>query len=64
MLIGNLFKSRFFSKYTQIYKEDGFKGILKSGGWKVVGVLFLFFLMKGVLFYIILPSLLVRGLLS
>ena len=61
MSIRNLFKSKFLKKYTKIYKEDGFKGVLKVGGWRVVGIFTLFFLMKGVLFYIIVPYLIVRG---
>ena len=61
MSIKNLFKSKFLSKYTKIYKEDGFKGVWKEGGWKVVGIFTLFFLMKGVLFYIIIPYLIVKG---
>ena len=55
-----LFKSKFLSKYTKIYKEDGFKGVFKEGGWRVVGLVTLFFLMKGVLFYIV-PYLIVKG---
>ena len=61
MSIRNLFKSKFLKKYTKIYKEDGFKAVLKEGGWRVVGIFTLFFLMKGVLFYIIVPYLIVKG---
>jgi len=61
MSIRDLFKSKFLRKYTKIYKEDGFKGVLKVGGWRVVGIFTLFFLMKGVLVYIIVPYLIVKG---
>ena len=61
MSIRNLFKSKFLKKYTKIYKEDGFKGVLKEGGWKVVGIFSLFFLIKGILFYIIGPYLIAKG---
>ena len=61
MSIRNLFKPKFLRKYTKIYKEDGFKGVFKEGGWRVVGLVTLFFLMKGVLFYIIVPYLIVKG---
>jgi len=33
--------------YRQILKEDGFKGLLKSQGWKVVLFVVLFFSIKG-----------------
>ena len=42
MAIKNLFKSKFLSKYTQIYKQGGYKGVVKEGGWKIL-YLFLFF---------------------
>ena len=60
MSIRNLFKSKFLRKYTKIYKEDGFKGVLKEGGWRVVGIFFLFFLIKGML-WLIIPYLTVKG---
>ena len=53
MSIKNLFKSKFFSKYTQIYKEQGYKGVVNEGGWKIFIYLFLFFLVKGILWLII-----------
>ena len=52
MSIKNLFKSKFLSKYTQIYKQHGFKGVIKEGGWKVAGIFSLFFLIKGILWLI------------
>jgi hypothetical protein len=52
------------NKYIQIYKKEGFKAVIKTGGWKIAGIAILFFLVKGVLFYIILPSLFLRGFLN
>jgi hypothetical protein len=57
----NLFKSKFLSKYTKIYKEDGFKGVLKEGGWRIVIYFFLFYLIRDTILYIIIPYLIVRG---
>tara|TARA_B110000238_G_scaffold111427_1_gene121109 strand:+ start:411 stop:599 length:189 start_codon:yes stop_codon:yes gene_type:complete len=53
MAIKNLFKSKFFSKYTQIYKQGGYKAVVNEGGWKIFIYLFLFFLVKGILWLII-----------
>ena len=53
MSIKNLFKSKFLSKYTQISKEQGYKGVVNEGGWKIFIYLFLFFLVKGILWLII-----------
>jgi len=61
MLIGNLFKSKFLIKYTKIYKEDGFKGVLKEGGWRILIYFFLFYLIRDTILYIIIPYLIVKG---
>ena len=61
MVIKNLFKSNFLRKYTKIYKEDGFKGVLKVGGWRVITYFVLFYLIRDTILYIIVPYLIVRG---
>ncbi len=61
MSIKNLFKSKFLSKYTKIYKEDGFKGVLKVGGWRVITYFVLFYLIRDTILYIIVPYLIVNG---
>ena len=61
MSIRNLFKSKFLSKYTKIYKQDGFKGVLKVGGWRVISYFFLFYLIRDTILYIIIPYLIVKG---
>jgi len=61
MSIRNLFKSKFLKKYTKIYKEDGFKGVLKVGGWRVIAYFVLFYLIRDTILYIIVPYLIVKG---
>ncbi len=61
MSIKNLFKSKFLSKYTKIYKKDGFKGVLKEGGWRVITYFVLFYLIRDTILYIIVPYLIVKG---
>jgi hypothetical protein len=61
MSIKNLFKSKFLSKYTKIYKQDGFKGVLKVGGWRVITYFVLFYLIRDTILYIIVPYLIVKG---
>ena len=60
MSIRNLFKSKFLKKYTKIYKENGFKGVLKEGGWKVITYFVLFYLIRDTILYIIIPYLIVK----
>ena len=64
MSIRNLFKSKLLIKYTQIYKQEGLKGVLKSGGWRILVYFFLFYLIRDTILYIIIPYLIVRGFLN
>ena len=64
MSIRNLFKSKLVIKYTQIYKQEGLKGVLKSGGWRILVYFFLFYLIRDTILYIIIPYLIVRGFLN
>ncbi len=45
---------KFFSRYIDIYKKEGFKGVYQEGGRKVLVLVFLFFLIKGIIWLIIL----------
>jgi len=56
-----LFKIRFISYYTKIFKKDGLKGVLKEGGWKVLFYFFMFYLIRDTILYIIIPYLIVKG---
>jgi hypothetical protein len=47
-------------KYIAIYKESGFKGLIKEAGWKAATLVFLFFLVKGLL-WLIIPYLIAKG---
>lgn len=51
-------------KYLNIYKEFGFKGILTKTPIWVLVLFFLFFLIKGLLFYVLIPYLIAKGLLK
>ena len=57
----NFMKPKFITKYVKIYKEGGFKAVAKEGGWTVLILLFLFFLIKGLL-WLIIPYLITNGL--
>ena len=50
-----------FKEYINIYKERGFKALIKEKGWKVALILFLFFLIKG-LIWLLIPYLVAKGL--
>ena len=56
-----IFKIKFVQKYTKIYKESGFKGVIKEGGWKVLFYFFLYYLIRDSILYILIPYLIVKG---
>ena len=51
-------------RYVRIFREEGLKGGLRAVGWPAAIGLFMFFLIKGVVLYILLPYLIAKGLLS
>jgi len=51
----------FMKNYTVIYKKEGFKGIVKKGGWKILFYFFMFYLIRDTIIYILLPYLVVKG---
>jgi hypothetical protein len=53
----------FSSKYIKIYRQGGFRAILQEGGWKILIIFFMFFLVKGLL-WLLIPYLIAKGLLS
>jgi len=48
--------------YTNTYREKGFKGVLKRGGWKLLVGFILFYLIRDSIIYLILPYLAGKGL--
>jgi hypothetical protein len=47
--------------YIAIYKKEGFKGIVRKGGWKILFYFFMFYLIRDTIIYILLPYLVVKG---
>jgi len=61
MTFKNPFNSKLLSKYIEIFKQNGFKGVLKEGGWKILIYFFLYYLIRDTILYIIIPYLIVKG---
>ena len=51
---------KFVKKYREILKDKGFKGVIKEGGWKISILVFMFFLIKGLL-WLLIPYFLAKG---
>jgi len=52
--------SKWLKNWIQIYKTRGFKSLIKEKGWLVGFVIFMFFLIKGLL-WLIIPYLIAKG---
>ena len=49
--------------YKEIYKEKGIKAVFKKGGWKLFALVFMYYLVRDVTLYILIPYLLAKCLL-
>ena len=61
MKLKNPFKVKIIGKYVAIFKESGFKGLFKEGGWKLLFFFFMYYLIRDSILYILIPYLIVRG---
>jgi|TARA_B100000085_G_scaffold157490_1_gene143029 hypothetical protein len=52
---------KFLRKYVFYLKEHGFKKTIKKFGWKLFAVIFLFYLIRDSILYIIIPYLVLKG---
>ena len=50
-----------FHEARQIYREKGFRAVVKRYGWKLVIGVFCYYLIRDILIYLVLPSLLWRA---
>ncbi|MDZ4845069.1 MAG: hypothetical protein SH857_05910 [Chitinophagales bacterium] len=53
---------KWVDRYADIYRQEGFKGVIKKGGWKLVVAFFLFYLIRDSILYLLIPFLIARGL--
>ena len=51
-------------EYRQVIKKNGLKGFIKIYGWKVVVVVFLYYLVRDSILYILIPYLFAKDLLN
>ena len=61
MKIKKLLRGNFLQEYIAVFKEDGFKGVLRKGGWKILFYFFMFYLIRDSILYILIPYLVVKG---
>jgi len=52
---------QFIRDYVKIWKEQGFKELIKQKGWRVFAIIFFYYLIRDSFLYILLPYLAYKG---
>lgn len=56
-----LWKPRFVREWTALLREKGVREFARQKGWKILLAIFLFYLIRDGLIYIVLPLLVAQG---
>ena len=51
--MGKFLKPKWVDKYTGIYRETGWRGLIKEGGVRLIIVFFLFYLVRDTVLYVL-----------
>ncbi|MAX68789.1 MAG: hypothetical protein CMP60_03755 [Flavobacteriales bacterium] len=57
----NFLKPKFITKYTELYVKEGFRGVIKKGGWKFLFYFFMFYLIRDSILYLLIPYFIGKG---
>lgn len=52
---------KFLQKYVTYYRYNGFKKTIKRYGWKLFAIIFMFYLVRDTILYIIIPYFAMKG---
>jgi len=63
-IIVKFLEPKFIKNWKTSLKEKGLKGFLKQYGWKVVAAVFLFYLIRDSILYIIIPYLVINNIIT
>ena len=55
---------KIIDRYTDVYRKEGFKGVLKKGGWKLVVGFILYYLIRDSILYLLIPYLIAKGIID
>jgi hypothetical protein len=61
MNLRNIYTPLFIQEWVSLLKTQGIKGFIKEKGWKILLAIFLFYLVRDTILYIIIPVLIARG---
>jgi len=57
----NFLTPKWLREYADEFKKNGFKGVIKKGGYKILIYFFLYYLIRDSILYIIIPYLVGKG---
>jgi len=55
---------KFMRQWLDIIKKDGIKSFIKQKGWKVIALIFSYYLVRDTILYIILPYLIINNIIQ
>ena len=62
MGLKSIFSKEKGKEYREVFKEQGFKGLVKKYGWKLVLAVLMYYLIRDSILYILIPYLIAKGL--
>jgi hypothetical protein len=57
----SIYRPKFIKEWNQIRKEEGIKELLKQKGFIVLVVFFMFYLVRDIILYILIPYFVIKG---
>lgn len=61
MNLKKVFKPPLIQEWTALLREKGLKAFVRQKGWKIVAAIFLFYLVRDSVVYLIIPLLIAQG---
>ncbi|MCB0282580.1 MAG: hypothetical protein H6627_14180 [Calditrichae bacterium] len=55
---------KFMQEWISIIKKDGLKSFVKQKGWKIVALIFAYYLVRDTILYIIIPYLIINNIIE
>jgi hypothetical protein len=56
-----LFKPPIIQEWTKLLREKGIKGFIREKGWKILAAIFVFYLVRDSVLYLLIPFLIAQG---
>lgn len=61
MNLKHIFKPPIIQEWTSLLREKGLKAFVREKGWKIVVAVFMFYLVRDSIMYILIPVLITQG---